>query len=201
MLFLFYRLRVDNCVEWMWTTKLLSLWARERMLLRGGKWESIERRGKLCGVVSWRKSKVRFHLSVCDSGLAGTTVTYCTEVGATYLATTYQRQCSKELFKFHGRWLTHIWCAFSLLESCAFDGKRGRRGFVIEVKNNKATACWPALPVQRPWYESNALCMPLRTSKDTGKHVAFDPAFLLLSFIWPILQNCHWNSEGRVEIC
>lgn len=44
--------------------------------------------------------------------------------------------------------MTHIWCVFSLLESCAFDGERGRRGFVIEVKNNKATACWPALPVQ-----------------------------------------------------
>lgn len=166
--------------------------AREPMLLPGGKWEPIERREKLCGVVSCLKSKLHFHLSVCDfQSLASTSVTYYSEVGGTYLATTYQRQCSKELFKFQGRWMTHIWCVFSLLENCAFDGGRGRRGFVIEVKNNKATACWPALPVQRPWYGSNALCMPLRTSKDTGKHVAFDPAFLLLSFIWPILQNCH----------
>lgn len=162
------------------------------MLLPGGKWESIERHKKLYGVVLWREKYATFPpLRLHLQSLACTNVTYCSEVGATYLATTYQRQCSKELFKFQGRWMTHIWCVFSLLESCAFDGKRGRRGFVIEVKNNKATACWPALPVQRPWYESNALCMPLRTSKDTGKHVAFDPAFLLLSFIWPILQNCH----------
>lgn len=32
------------------------------------------------------------------------------------------------------------------MERRAFDGERGRRGFVIEVKNNKATACWPAIP-------------------------------------------------------
>lgn len=37
------------------------------MLLPGGKWELIERRGKLCGVVSRRKSKLHFHFSVCDS--------------------------------------------------------------------------------------------------------------------------------------
>lgn len=37
------------------------------MLLPGGKWESIERRGKLRTVVSRRKSKLYFHLSVCDS--------------------------------------------------------------------------------------------------------------------------------------
>lgn len=129
--------------------------------------------------------------SLAVTELSPTNVIHCSACGITYLATAYQRQCSKELFKFQGRWMTHIWCVFSLLESCAFDGERGRRGFVIEVKNNKATACWPTLPVQRPWYESNALCMPLRTSRDTGKHVAFDPAFLLLSFIWPILQNCH----------
>lgn len=92
---------------------------------------------------------------------------------------------------------SYMMCIFSLLESRAFDGERGRRGFVIEVKNNKATTCWPTLCVQRPWYESNALCMPLRTSRDTGKHVAFDPAFFLLSFIWPILQNCHQNSCPR----
>lgn len=36
------------------------------MLLPGGKWESIERRGKLRGVVSRRKSKLQFYLSICD---------------------------------------------------------------------------------------------------------------------------------------
>ena len=171
------------------------------MSLPGCEWESIERYEKLCGVVSQcEKSKPHFlqpgsrsrrRGSLAAAELSPTNVVHRGTCGITYLATTYQRQCSKELFKFQGRWMTHIWCVFSLLESCAFDGEKGRRGFVIEVKNNKATACWPTLPVQRPWYESNALCMPLRTSRDTGKHVAFDPAFLLLSFIWPILQNCH----------
>lgn len=41
------------------------------MLLPGGKWESIERREKLCSVVfvhGREKSKLRFfHVSVCDT--------------------------------------------------------------------------------------------------------------------------------------
>jgi hypothetical protein len=41
-------------------------------------------------------------------------------------------------------------CIFTSGELCAFDGTEDRRGFVIEVKNNKATASWRSLPVQRP---------------------------------------------------
>lgn len=174
------------------------------MSLPGGEWEPIERYEKLCGVVSQCEEKSATFLTRWMAGESdGPPNCLVRSCGITYLATTYQRQCSKELFKFQGRWMSHIWCVFSLLESCAFDGERGRRGFVIEVKNNKATACWPTLPVQRPWYESNALCMPLRTSRDTGKHVAFDPAFLLLSFIWPILPklSLETHAEDRAEIC
>lgn len=36
-------------------------------VVTGWQRESIERRGKLCGVVSRRKSKLHSHLSVCDS--------------------------------------------------------------------------------------------------------------------------------------
>lgn len=110
----------------------------------------------------------------------------------TYLAVSYQRRRFKGSywnFK-EDEWLIYD-VYFHFWRASDFDGEKGRHGFVIEVKNNKATACWRALPVQRPWYKSNALCMALRTSRETGKHVAFDPAFLLLSFIWPVLQNCH----------
>lgn len=164
------------------------------MLLPGGKWESIERREKLYGVVFVHggKSKLHFHISVCDSIVWPARLLLIAvklELHIWPQLTKDNVQRSYLNFK-EDEWLIydvyfHFWRAAPLM------GERGRRGFVIEVKNNKATACWPALPVQRPWYESNALCMPLRMSKDTGKHVAFDPAFLLLSFIWPILQNCH----------
>lgn len=40
---------------------------------------------------------------------------------------------------------------FTSGELYVFDGEEDRRGFVIEVKNNKATASWRSLPVQRPW--------------------------------------------------
>lgn len=150
------------------------------MSLPARKWESIERQEK----VMWRSLAARGKYGHISDGEAWTTtncprrVLYVSaHAGLHSLATTYQRQRSKELFKFQGRWMTHIWCVFSLLESSVFDGQRGRRGFVIEVKNNKATACWPTLPVQRPWYESNALCMPLRTSRGYRKACGFWSCF------------------------
>lgn len=77
------------------------------MLLPGGKWESIERREKLCGVVfvhGRKKKEAAFpRRRLRLRSLACAAAPYCSEVGATYLATTYQRQCSKELFKFQGR--------------------------------------------------------------------------------------------------
>lgn len=83
------------------------------MSLPGCEWESIERYEKLCGVVSQcEKSKPHFlqpgsrsrrRGSLAAAELSPTNVVHRGACGITYLATTYQRQCSKELFKFQGR--------------------------------------------------------------------------------------------------
>ena len=56
------------------------------------------------------------------------------------------------------------------------------RGFVIEVKNNKATACRLSLAVQRPWYESNALCMAPQNKQGYRKACGFWSCFPFAGF-------------------